>query len=188
MNRVFIISFLLFFSITAKVNSQENAVVLTATDKELLDLVCADHFITWTSKMTGKQIYIANRTDKGNYFSEKEIKSGFEWDKREPPSHELIESLLSRNVSRVSLSNFTPTNPNVIVGDKDLKDEDYSNWEFTKNKDIISFYLPGYSKDGKEAMVCFYYSMSPHVVLATYIVEHDGKSWNIKGKARYWNP
>lgn len=184
-NKIFLalITIIAFTTHAPLIFSQQEEGLPTALDMELFDLVSIDHFNAHTVKFDGMKIYVIDKTNPSESLEVDDINGGFEWGKMPLPPEEIIKSLLSRNSSSVSLKMFKPTHDHVVVGNSPSYD-----WEFIHKNDVIGFYLPGYSNDGKTAIVCFYYSMSPHAVLASYILEREEASWKIVKRAFYWHP
>jgi len=96
----------------------------------------------------------------------------------------LGNELSRRNKNAVSLADFKPDNPSVLVQDlTELPDGiEFSEafvMRFPNAKAYVDAWLPAYSNDGTTALVRFWFGPTPHGAAGTYMLVEEGGRWKV---------
>jgi len=162
-----------------------------STDFELIELVLVDlidfkEFHSLTGRDGKKsQIVLSDQTiGSSGFLSDDQLSSESypEKDKLVPP--DIGADLRRRNPKEpISLSAFNPKNPNIIVedlSDIDGKDDAAFEKKHPDARGYVEAWMPGYSEDGRTAVVRVLFGPTPHAATATYmLVKQDGR-WKVK--------
>jgi hypothetical protein len=161
---------------------------VSSTDHEiiemvLLDLLEFDEFNRTTDDGTRSKIVLSDKTVGSSAFLSDEHLGGEGHDKEDwlIPA-EIRVDLRQRNGKKpVSLSKFKPTGKNILLKDISKFQSQLQIMDaFPDAKRYVEAWLPGYSEDGKAAIVRFWFGPSFHGATATYLlVKIDGK-WKVK--------
>jgi hypothetical protein len=96
---------------------------------------------------------------------------------------EMRQDLLNRNPAgrRFSLSTYRPNDPLIQIRDLGGADVDLEfEAVFPGARGYIQPYLPGYSRDGKAAMVGFGFGPTAHEAAGWYVVTWENGAWKIQ--------
>jgi len=93
---------------------------------------------------------------------------------------DLAENLRIRNVGSVSLKTFAPKRANVVMHDL----SDIEQYEFDRRypsaRCFVHLWLPGYSDDGRLAIVRCWIGPTAHGATATYLLVNKSGTWQVK--------
>ncbi len=188
--------FLLFLFLIYRIDNTS----LRESDLKLYDVVGND-FLNYLNKESPdiKHLEIVNKTVEGK-LSAPQIKADLRGDIKPPPP-DVTDNLISRNNQSVSIVNFKPTSPDIVIasdemtpvndypvfrGDK-AKQDQAAYYNYWKTKKWVNLFLPGYSRDRKTAIVRFLFGPEPHGAAGTYILKCVGQEWIITGRViRYY--
>jgi len=102
-------------------------------------------------------------------------------EKKIPP--DIREDLLSRNPRRTRhfLARYQPSNPKILVRDLSRIDQDLGfSAQFPDARGYVESMLPGYSRDGRKAVVLFSFGPTPHGASGCYLLVKANGRWEIK--------
>jgi hypothetical protein len=108
--------------------------------------------------------------------------------RRQTVPEDVGNSLRARNAAGpTSLASFKSTSPKILVGDlSEVPEGDDWQEEFEKRfpdaKGYIKAWLPGYSRDGRTAVLRFRVGPTPHGAVGTYFFEKSNGLWKVKWK------
>ena len=176
----------------AGVDAGEAEPIVADTDLDLIELVLVDLF-DFDEFQPGVRrignnatIILSNRTNGPSFYISDDQLGGEEYpDNDKPVPPDISADLRRRNQNEsLSLSNFKPKNPNILVEDMSDNNRRRQSTEFGKRfpgaKGYVKVWLPGYSKDGKTAVVRMWIGPTVHGATATYLlVKQDGR-WSVK--------
>jgi hypothetical protein len=156
----------------------------STTDLEILEVVLLDlignkEFRPLTGHDGKKtQIVLVDETVGPSGFVSDDQLDSLKWFIRE----EIRADLRQRNPKTlISLADFVPTSDKILV--EDLKGLDVGT-DFKKKypdaRGHVKAWLPGYSEDGKEAVVMLFCGPTPHGATATYMLVNKDGPWKVK--------
>jgi hypothetical protein len=98
---------------------------------------------------------------------------------------ELGSNLRKRNVKSVSLIGMKKRHKKVVVDDLDKYPDGYKFWDAIQKqhpraKAWAQTWLPGYSKDAKQAVIRFWFGPTAHGATATYLLVKQNHQWKVK--------
>jgi hypothetical protein len=99
----------------------------------------------------------------------------------------VMASLKKRNVHPASLKGMRDRNPKIVVDDlyRYPARRDFEFWKALSKRHpraiaYVESWLPGYSKDGRRAVLRFGFGPNPHGATATYLlIQHNGR-WKVR--------
>lgn len=160
----------------------------SSTDYELIEMVIVDlldfdefHLITDLDEEKSKVVLNEKTSRWYGFISDSQL-SGEAYPKKDklvPP--DISADLRRRNHEEpFSLSGFKPNDPDIIVKDWSSLNRHDAEKKYPDARCFIETWLPGYSKDGKTAVVRLWFGPTAHGATATYLlVKQDGR-WTVK--------
>lgn len=99
-------------------------------------------------------------------------------------SDSLGPALSGRNKVSVSLAEFKPANPNILVRDLSDLEQGIGFWQafrtaYPQAKGFVTAWLPVYSKDGKAAVLRFWFGPTDHGAAGTYLLVKEQGTWKV---------
>jgi hypothetical protein len=132
------------------------------------------------------QIVLNEKTNGSGGFDDDQLNSEFGSAKEGGIPVPICADLRRRNSAEpLSLSGFKPKNSKILVEElPDITQRGQFNFErkYPQANTYVEAWLPGYSKDGKTAVVRVRFGPSPHEGTATYLLENREGRWKVKWK------
>jgi hypothetical protein len=97
-------------------------------------------------------------------------------------SSQLIINLRERNAKNTSLEGLAEQNPDFVLDDLSRLKGEWPSlfWEvYPDAKCWIDTWLPGYSQDGNEAVVKFWFGPTSHGATAIYVLQRKNGKWKV---------
>jgi len=94
----------------------------------------------------------------------------------------VMDDLLRRNPDRkqLFLTRCQPSNPNILVRSLSQVDQDLGFCsQFPDARGYVESFLPGYSRDGRTALVLFSFGPTPHGAIGCYLLSKTNGRWEI---------
>ena len=153
----------------------------------LLDLLANEDFFTFKRQDGGSEIVLDAKTGGESFYLRQNQLAG-ELDEGQVIPQELGDELQRRNKVGVSLKDFTPDSPAVLVSDlADLPDgiafSKAFETRFPNAKAYVETWLPAYSKDGTTALVRFWFGPTPHGAAGTYMLLKEDGQWKVQWRS-----
>jgi hypothetical protein len=114
------------------------------------------------------------------YLSQNQIASELRGERR--VSDSLGPALSNRNTGSVSLAQFKPANPSILVHDVSNEEKQFTQafWKaYPQAKGFVTAWLPVYSKDGKAAVLRFWFGPTAHSATGTYLLVKEQGKWKV---------
>lgn len=173
--------------------SNETASSITDVDRQIFEIVLADaiaseEFVTMANSRKRKQkIVLAAKTagSSGLLLSDAQIRADTRDDDEKKIPSDVLADLQERNSrGSISLTEFRPASPDIIVDDvSKLVEFDSFEERYPDAKAFVFAWLPGYAKDGRTAILRFYFGPTSHGATGIYfLTKVDGK-WTIKWRS-----
>jgi hypothetical protein len=153
-------------------------------DVVLLDLIDNPEFdpATHDGNVVKRAIIMGEITRPGLSYQRLQSMGLDRWfaEKRLPP--EVTANLLARNPvkKRFHLADYHPADPSILVRDVS---RDYDIMDFGADFRFVRGYaecsLPGYSRDGQTAVICFWWGPTAHGAGGCYILRKSRGCWNV---------
>lgn len=123
----------------------------------------------------GPMLYVSRETCKGDSI-------GLSWGNDFDVDRELVESLKAENQSTglVSIADLKWEFTRIVPVDvQDELDMYNPKPEHSDAKCWLRFWKPGFSKDGKRAILRIAFGPTPHGAVATFLLERTGGDWKV---------
>ncbi len=127
------------------------------------------------ARFVGTEVWIAPEFNKGDSLF-------YSWGNEIDVDKELIESLERASKETGGFPGVDVFGPNARVMEIESFHDIHYYGDGSKPvaaKCLVKFWRPGYSADGKRALLRFYYGPSPHGAAGTYILHHTNSGWKI---------
>ena len=166
---------------------------LTEYDKDLFDLVLADFASYIKSRESVTKVFFdASTPGKSGMLSDDQMGVDLERKGHSVPTDVSVH-LRGRNHGSVPLSDYKPGQQEIAVADLDLLpgQNDLQGFEFWYGQDEksperkawVHTWLPGYSNDGRTAIVRFWFGPTPHGAIGTYLLTRRDGKWKVKWRS-----
>ncbi|MDM4019420.1 hypothetical protein [Roseiconus lacunae] len=127
------------------------------------------------ARFVGTEVWVAPQFNEGDSLF-------YSWGDDIDVDDDLIQSLKQASKETVEFPAAEQFGPNARVTDiESFHDLHYygENNKPIAAKCLVQFWRPGYSDDGKRAVVRFYYGPSPHGAAGTYVLRYADGEWRI---------
>lgn len=156
-----------------------------SVDHEILDIVLGDlinnpEFIN--PYPTKTQIVVGDRTPRGYGDAGNELER---WARENKVTSDVVDDVASRSPKGICylLARYQPSNPNILKRKIDVIDLDT---QFPKARGYVETRLPGYSRDGQNALLSFTFGPTPHGAVGFYLLKRVNGRWEIIMRSLYY--
>jgi hypothetical protein len=165
----------------------------TATDYVVLNAALSDlaasrepRLVTNRHKARTHIVLDVRTVEKSGMLSEDQLGAEFRNDPQRAIPKQMRQDLRRRNdTGGVSLMAFAPANRNIVPGELEkLRTSGRLSTAFERTfpaaRAYVETWLPGYSADGRTAVLRFWIGPSAHGATGTYLLTRDGGKWKIR--------
>jgi hypothetical protein len=165
----------------------------TATDYAVLEAVLSDlvasrepRLVTNRHKARTHIVLNVQTVEKSGMLSEDQLEAEFRNEAQKVIPTPVREDLRRRNRSGgISLMAFAPGNRNIVPGElANLRTRGRLSTAFERTfptaRAYVETWLPGYSADGRNAVLRFWIGPSAHGATGTYLLTRDNGKWKVR--------
>jgi len=160
--------------------TEEDGQVIETALLDLLSYKGSD--LVFLGDKTSPDIVLVNKTARGpGLLMDSQMNSELNDKQANDVSLEIREHLLQRNGEPVSLADFKPTGPHILLQGEDAVRSSFGllGEKAPRARAWVQIFLPGYTKSHDRAALRFWLSPSPHGAAGTYFLVKQGGVWQV---------